>query len=91
MTVADDFKSFCGTLSVTNRSTIGDRYGLITRRLNLEFWNSASKTLHSFYTGSYGRGTAIGGTSDVDTIPTKNTMGTPVTANQRCYRKCALQ
>lgn len=68
MTVADDFRSFCGTLSVTNRSTIGDRYGLITRRLNLEFWDSDSKILHSFYTGSYGRRTAIGGASDVDMI-----------------------
>jgi len=68
MSVSEDFSAFCASLSVTNRSTIGDRYGLITRRLNLEFWGSDSKTLHSFYTGSYGRGTAIGGTSDVDMI-----------------------
>lgn len=70
MGVGDDFNTLCANLSVpsASRSTIGDRYNLITRRLNLEFWNTDSYTSHSIYTGSYGRGTAIGRTSDVDMI-----------------------
>lgn len=70
MGVGDDFSKLCSNLSVpaTSRTTIGDRYDLITRRLNLEFWNTDSRTAHSIYTGSYGRGTAIGRTSDVDMI-----------------------
>ena len=70
MGVGEDFKIFCSNLTVTvdNRSRIGDRYQLITRRLNLDFWGQDSKTNHSFYVGSYGRGTAIRGFSDLDMI-----------------------
>jgi len=70
MGVGEDFASLCANLAVPSetRSSISDRYQLITRRLNLEFWNTDSKTTHSLYTGSYGRGTAIGSTSDVDMI-----------------------
>lgn len=70
MGVGEDFGSLCANLAVssTARSTIGDRYDLITKRLNTEFWNTDSYTAHSIYTGSYGRGTAIGRTSDVDMI-----------------------
>jgi len=68
MGVGEDFKQFCSNLVVTKRDSIATRYGAITKRLNLDFWNSDSDTLHSFYTGSYGRGTAIGATSDVDML-----------------------
>jgi len=68
MGVGEDFSTFCGNLVVSNRDVIAVRYGAITKRLNLDFWNSDSETAHSFYTGSYGRGTAIGGTSDVDML-----------------------
>jgi hypothetical protein len=68
MGVGEDFQQFCSNLSVRDRDSISNRYQLITRRLNLEFWNSDSYTYHSFYTGSYGRGTAIGLTSDVDML-----------------------
>ncbi|MGF1612345.1 MAG: hypothetical protein ACFCVA_00145 [Gammaproteobacteria bacterium] len=53
MGVGEDFSAFCGNLAVTNRSSISDRYELITRRFNLEFWNSDSRLNHSLYTGSY--------------------------------------
>jgi hypothetical protein len=68
MGVGEDFRDFCANLTVSNRDSIARRYAAITKRLNLDFWNSDSETLHSFYTGSYGRGTAIGGTSDVDML-----------------------
>jgi len=38
------------------------------RRLNTDYWSTTSETSHSFYVGSYGRSTAIHGTSDVDMI-----------------------
>jgi hypothetical protein len=70
MGVGEDFRTFCSNLAVptTIRSSISERYELITRRLNIEFWTTDSRTSHSFYTGSYGRGTALGTTSDVDMI-----------------------
>ena len=49
------------------RSKISIRYHTITRAINKEFWNSVSDTAHSFYVGSYGRGTAID-TSDIDIL-----------------------
>lgn len=68
MGVGDDFASFCSNLRIPNRNTIGERYQLITRRLNLDFWDTDSKTSHSLYVGSYGRGTAIRGFSDLDMV-----------------------
>jgi Second Messenger Oligonucleotide or Dinucleotide Synthetase domain len=70
MGVGEDFRILCTNLAVPTmtRSSISDRYELITRRLNLEFWSTDSKTYHSFYTGSYGRGTAVGSVSDIDMI-----------------------
>ena len=68
MGVGEDFKTFCRNLAVTNRDSISTRYELITRRLNLEFWNTDSRTSHSIYAGSFGRNTATGRTSDVDII-----------------------
>jgi Second Messenger Oligonucleotide or Dinucleotide Synthetase domain len=70
MGVGEDFRTLCDNLAVpaTVRTSISGRYGLITRRLNIEFWTTDSSTSHSFYTGSYGRGTAVGSISDVDMI-----------------------
>jgi hypothetical protein len=38
----------------------------LTGRLNKDFWDTESDTAHSIYVGSYGRDTAIDGTSDFD-------------------------
>lgn len=54
-------------IDATSRSLISDRYKRITRAVNRTFWNSESDTAHSFYVGSYGRGTAID-TSDLDVL-----------------------
>lgn len=55
------------TISSEQRSDISYRYKRITRAINREFWDSESVTEHSFYVGSYGRGTAID-TSDIDIL-----------------------
>ncbi|MGY6258147.1 SMODS domain-containing nucleotidyltransferase [Paraburkholderia caledonica] len=68
MGVADDFRTLCSNLAITKRASISDRYELITRRLNLEYWNAESRMYHSIQAGSYGRGTATAKTSDVDMI-----------------------
>ncbi len=49
------------------RKTISARYKRITHAVNRSFWNIESDTAHSFYVGSYGRGTAIT-TSDLDVL-----------------------
>lgn len=54
--------------SSTKKDTISRRYKRITKRLNSDFWYSESETAHSMYVGSYGRGTAIKGISDLDII-----------------------
>ena len=44
------------------------RYKNITKILNKHYWNSESDILHSLQVGSYGRGTAINGISDLDMV-----------------------
>lgn len=68
MGLADWFSTFCSNLIVQDGGTISSRYKAITRRLNLDFWETASDTSHSLYVGSYGRNTAIDGFSDLDMI-----------------------
>ncbi len=69
MSVSDDFSTFCSNLRMTpdTVSAIQSRYHQITKRINLDYWNSASEITHSLYVGSYGRGTEIW-TSDIDII-----------------------
>ena len=68
MGLADWFHTFCDNIKVQNGATISRRYRTITKRLNTDFWRTDSDTSHSLQVGSYGRNTAIHGTSDVDMI-----------------------
>lgn len=68
MGLGEWFSEFCGALRVEDAGTISDRYKAITRRLNVDFWNTTSETVHSLYVGSYGRNTAINGFSDLDMV-----------------------
>ncbi len=68
MGLAEWFRGFCYNIQVQNGDSISRRAKVITRRLNTDFWNTTSETSYSFYAGSYGRNTAIHGTSDVDMI-----------------------
>lgn len=54
-------------IDLDTRSLISVRYKRITKAVNQTFCNSISDTAHSFYVGSYGRGTAIN-TSDLDVL-----------------------
>ena len=69
MSVSEYFSMFCTNLrmSTDTVSRIQTRYHQITKRINLDYWNSSSETAHSLYVGSYGRGTEIW-TSDIDII-----------------------
>ncbi len=69
MSVSEWFQGFCGNIRISNANVINiqSRYKQITKRINLDYWNSDSDILHSLYVGSYGRGTDIH-TSDVDII-----------------------
>ena len=49
------------------RQLISTRYKTVTKAINRSLWDSTSDTAHSFYVGSYGRGTAID-TSDIDIL-----------------------
>ncbi|AHX13371.1 hypothetical protein CH75_09230 [Dyella jiangningensis] len=68
MSVAIWFQTFCAALQVDAVTTITQRYGAITTRLNTDFWVTTSSTAHSLYAGSYGRNTAIRGFSDLDMV-----------------------
>jgi len=68
MALADWFTTFCSNLQVRDGGTIATRSGNITRRLNTDFWSTTSDSSHSLYVGSYGRNTAISGSSDFDLI-----------------------
>jgi len=68
MGLGDWFSTFCSNIQIQDGGTISQRYKNITKRLNTDFWNTASDTSHSLYVGSYGRNTAIQGFSDLDMI-----------------------
>ncbi|MEA4981520.1 MAG: nucleotidyltransferase domain-containing protein [Paludibacter sp.] len=69
MSISDKFQTLCTNLRMTQTvvDNVSSRYKQITKRLNLEYYNSESETLHSLYVGSYGRGTAIH-VSDIDIL-----------------------
>ena len=69
ISVSTDFQSFCKNLKISNNviENVQSRYHAITRRINLDYWNSQSDILHSRYVGSFGRGTCIY-TSDIDIV-----------------------
>lgn len=68
MGVGENFSIFCENLAVKKSESISTRYKQITKRFNLEFWETDSDVNHSIYTGSYGRNTATGSTSDLDML-----------------------
>lgn len=69
ITIEDDFSDFCKNLEISNdvQNTVTTRLKSITKRINLDFWDSDSDTSHRLVVGSYGRGTAIA-TSDIDVV-----------------------
>ena len=69
MSIATDFETFCKNLRMSEKtvSDIQQRFHTITRRINIDFWGSTSDVNHSFYAGSYGRGTEIF-LSDIDMV-----------------------
>lgn len=69
MGVASNFETFCQNLRMSDETVnnISYRTKRITKQLNKDFWGSTSETDHSFYSGSYGRGTDIH-TSDIDLL-----------------------
>lgn len=69
MSISDKFSTFCANIRISdnNVNSIKNRYKQITKRINLDYYNSSSKTDHSLYVGSYGRGTDIH-VSDIDMI-----------------------
>jgi len=66
MGVTENFKNFVGNLRTNNDSVISARRKNIVKRINYDFRGSSSETDFSRFVGSYGRGTAIKGFSDVD-------------------------
>lgn len=68
MDVSKTFKAFIENLKIQNKAEISNRYKNITKILNKNYWDSESDVLHSLQVGSYGRGTAINGISDLDMV-----------------------
>lgn len=68
MSLSNWFSDFCSDLAIKDTGTISTRYKNITKRLNTDYWDTTSDTAHSLYVGSYGRGTATQGFSDLDMI-----------------------
>ena len=62
------FEQFRANLVVRNAGDISTAYSNITTRLNKDFWELDSNVSHRRQVGSYGRGTAIHGISDLDMI-----------------------
>ena len=69
MSVSTKFKNFCENIRISDSDNqkIINRYHQITKRINLDYYNSDSVVNHSLYIGSYGRDTEIF-TSDIDML-----------------------
>lgn len=68
ISTAEDFKALFANIAIDNATTISNRYGEVTRALNLQFRDTESRTANSLQVGSYGRYTAIKGISDLDML-----------------------
>jgi predicted nucleotidyltransferase len=68
MSVSERFQKLTKNLRTTNDELISLRKQSITRRINLDFRGIDSNNTYSRFVGSYGRGTAIKGFSDVDLL-----------------------
>lgn len=69
MSLSDWFNTFCSNILISDSDfeKISSRYKQITKRINLDYYNSSSETSHSLYVGSFGRDTEIY-TSDIDIL-----------------------
>ena len=67
--VSDLFENFCKEIRISedDNDKIINRYHQITKRINIDYYDSISDTNHSLYIGSYGRDTEIL-TSDIDML-----------------------
>lgn len=54
-------------ITKSSREKISNRYHRVTKIINQQYWQNNSDSKHSFYVGSYGRGTAIS-TGDIDIL-----------------------
>lgn len=68
MGTSEKFEKLVKNTRTTNHELVVARHQSITKRLNLDFRSLDSSTRYSRYVGSYGRGTAIKGFSDVDML-----------------------
>lgn len=68
MQVSDIFDGFLTKLKVDNREAIATRRDEIAKALNKEFRSLDGSTNNQMMVGSYGRGTAIRGISDLDMV-----------------------
>ncbi|MCY1083746.1 SMODS domain-containing nucleotidyltransferase [Archangium lansingense] len=68
MGLGETFSEFLSNVQIDNAETISLRYGEITAALNKKFRDTESKTDNRLQVGSYGRGTAIRGVSDLDML-----------------------
>lgn len=68
MSLQTDFKIFVSNISSLDFDDIDTKYNGITKKLNSHYYESDSETDNSKKVGSIGRGTAIKGISDLDTL-----------------------
>lgn len=69
MSLSDWFGTFCSNILIneSDLEKISSRYKQITKRINLDYYNSSSESSHGLYAGSFGRDTEIY-TSDIDIL-----------------------
>lgn len=64
----DEFPKFLKNLLLKKEEEMLTTFKGVVRKLNQIYWNSDSENEHAMQVGSYGRGTAIDGSSDLDML-----------------------
>lgn len=68
MLAKDEFPKFLDKLVIQNEEDLLTTYKGVVKKLNQIYWKSDSESDHAVQVGSYGRSTAINGTSDLDLL-----------------------
>ncbi len=66
--VAEKFQAFLENLTVEHNDFIVDTFRAITRHMNNNYWGYRSDSKNASFIGSYGRGTAIKGVSNINIL-----------------------
>jgi hypothetical protein len=66
LSLAEKFRKFLENLQIPDETAMNRQFKKIAAKINSDYWNLRSDSRNTYYIGSYGRGTAIKGNSNIN-------------------------